>query len=415
MRRRTPRSKRIQSNIVIVGVDIAKDKNVAVAQIGDNSVLKPLQFSTDEAGFKALLAYAGRAHRMSEGVVFALEPTGHYGAPLVQWLQAREHVVHRVEALHVSRFKELFDGTRRKTDAKDAAVIADLCRQGKYSPWRILKGPFAELRVLSRRRQQLVKHKGQVKNQLHRHVDEVFPELRGQFHSLTCTTALELLSESSAPAEVAAMSLKALEALLRRASRGKLGVARARALQVVARRSVGASDAPVAHRLAIRQAVETLTRVRAQLAEVEEEMRAQLTHVPYAELLLSVPHIGVITVATLLGEMGDFRDFDRAAKLIKMAGLDLVEHSSGKRTGKHRISRRGRSYARQILYLAAIRMGPNVLGRHRRRMVELNKKEPMKAAVANACRLLRVLHAMVRDGVAFDATLHAAPKVAMAA
>ena len=48
-----------------------------------------------------------------------------------------------------------------------------------------------------------------------------------------------------------------------------------------------------------------------------------------------------------------------------MAGLDLVETSSGKLRGKRYISGDGRSYALQLLYLAALRMGKSVLAESR--------------------------------------------------
>lgn len=415
MRRRTRRCPIIQSNVVVIGVDIAKDDNVAVAQLGDGSTLKPLKFKTSVEGFERLLAYAKRASRMSAGFVIGLEPTGHYGKPLLRWLQAREVEVRRVEPLHVNRMKELIDGTRRKTDAKDAVVIAELCRQGQCGRWRVLEGPFAELRVLSRRREQLVKQQVQCRNRLHRHLDEVFPELRGVFSNLLSATALALLAVVCTPAGVLATPEAELEELIRRASRGQLGLERVQELRAAAERSVGSPDALSSHRLAIRQTVADLSYLRGQLRELERELERQLRRVPYAPRLLSVPKLGVLTAATLLGELGDLRDFDRAAKLVKMAGLDLVEHSSGKRQGRRHISRRGRAYARQMLYLAALRMGNGVLAGPRRRMVEQNKITPAKAAIANACRLLRILHALVRDGVDFDATRHGVEEVAQAA
>ena len=144
-------------------------------------------------------------------------------------------------------------------------------------------------------------------------------------------------------------------------------------------------------------------------------MLEQLAAVPYAQRMLSIPRLGALTAATLLGELGDLRDYNHAAQLIKMAGLDRVESSSGQHKGKRHISRRGRRYARQMLYLAALRLGGGVLAGPRDRMVEVHKKEPTKAAVANMCRLLRILHALVRDDVDFDLHRFASAELALAA
>lgn len=138
---RTLRSPCIQSDRIIIGIDLAKKECVAVAQTSDGKVSRPLKFPTNWGGFRALLAFGRRSKEAAgaKNFVVALEPTGHYGAPLVKWLADRGIEVMRVEALHTNRFKELVDGTRRKTDAKDAVTIAMLCRQGTYRPYRLVE------------------------------------------------------------------------------------------------------------------------------------------------------------------------------------------------------------------------------------------------------------------------------------
>lgn len=417
MQRRAPRSPIIQSDVIILGVDIAKDQSVAVAQDGAGGVSKPLEFAMSQLGFEALWAFARRAAKSAGAASFvvALEPTGHYGAPLVEWLQERDVEVMRVEPLDTNRGKQLYDGTRRKTDAKDAGVIAMLCRQGACRPYERPEELYAHLRVFSRRREQLVKQRSQTVNRLHRHLDETFPELARLFRRQVTPTLLALLEVASSPAGVLALSIEELAAVLRAASRGQLGVERAKALHAAAERSIGSRCAAEAHRLALVQLVGDLRHLMAQLAAVEREMRTWLCKVPYAGRLLSIPRLGAITVATLLGEFGDLRRYDRASKLIKHAGLDLVESSSGKRKGQRHISRRGRAYARQMLYLAALRIGVGHFAAARERLVERGKG-PLVAAVANMCRMLRVMHAVVRDDVPFDAAHGmAADEVSMAA
>lgn len=56
-----------------------------------------------------------------------------------------------------------------------------------------------------------------------------------------------------------------------------------------------------------------------------------------------------------------------------------------------------------IQSLAALRIGAGRFGEARERLIGKGK-EPKVAAVANMCRLLRVMHALVRDDVPFDAT-----------
>lgn len=169
------------------------------------------------------------------------------------------------------------------------------------------------------------------------------------------------------------------------------------------------------HRLAVRQLLAELRHVLGQIKELEARMTDTLRQVPYAPLLRSIPQLGVVTVATLLGELGDLKAYRHAEQVIAMAGLDLVENSSGERQGHHHISRRGRGYARQMLYLAALRLGWKVMAEPRRRSVEDRKKSANKAAVANMARLLRVMFAIARDGKPFDAVRMQPPAMPIAA
>lgn len=416
MSRRAPRSAFIQSNRIVVGVDIAKDECVAVAQDGHGGLTRPLKFSMSRLGFAALESFAQRVTESAKAASFvvALEPTGHYGTPLVERLLGQNIEVLRVEPLHTNRAQELFDGTRRKTDAKDAGVIAGLARQGVYRPYRLPRGVFAELRVLGRRRQQVVERLSRIKNRLHRHLDETFPELLRLFCGRLTPTVLAILDVAATPTDALALSEQALEATIRAGSRGQLGAERARAVRAAADGTIGSATALGAHRLAIGQLVDEMKHARTQRLAVEREMKAALSRVDYAPLLLSIPRLGAITLATLLGEFGDLRGFDRAEKLIKHAGLDLIECSSGKRNGRRRISRRGRAYTRQMLFLAALRVRVGDFGAARARLLERGK-EPAVAAVANMCRLLRVMHAMVRDGRPFEADRGAPAEVPLAA
>ena len=67
-----------------------------------------------------------------------------------------------------------------------------------------------------------------------------------------------------------------------------------------------------------------------------------------------------------------------------------------------------------MLFLAALRVRVGDFGTARARLLERGK-EPAVAAVANMCRLLRVIHAMVRDGRQFEADRGAPADVPLAA
>lgn len=407
--------RRLASDLVVLGVDMAKGSFMAVAEFEDGEVSKPRKFEVGRAGFDAFLSFAQAEvkRRSRKGLVVALEPTGHYAEPLATWLLAQKVVVHSVAPLLTSRMKEVEDGTPRKTDPKDCRVIAEIARSGRGVPWPIPTGPFAELHLLSRRRWQLVKHRSQVLNRLHGLLDVVFPELRGLFADLSCTTVRWLLGVAPTPEALLALPLDELVANLQEKSRKNLGEECALALREAAQQTVGGRKGLAAHPLVLRQQLTELDQVETQMREVEAAMRTALAEVPYADRLLQIHGLGRLTLAILLGEVGDLRGYAVTAQLIKRVGLDLIEASSGKRSSEHvrqRVSKRGSPQARRVLYIAAVRLGQNVLSGARHRMVEEGKKHGNKAAIANARRLLGILMAMLRTGADFDAHRHALPQ-----
>lgn len=404
----------VPAEVFVVGIDIGKRTFVVVVLGGDGSASKAKSYAMSREGFEAFAKRVAALVGASRWVA-ALEPTGHYGEPLVHWLHGQGIQVFQVQPLHTKRSKELYDGTRRKTDAKDALVVADLCRRGVAKPFTRLESPFVELRVLCRHREQLVKRKTQIINRLHWQLDVVFPELIPLFNKVDTAGFRRMLELAPTPSDVLGADPAVLVASLREASRGSKSDQAVEEIRAAAAISIGVQRGLDARRLAIRQLLSELAFVTDRLEEVGAAMRAALDRVDYAPRLLSVPRLGWLTAAILLAELGDLRAYRFAKQVIAMAGLDLVEDSSSERKGHRHISRRGRKHARQVLYLAVLRMGWNVLSEPRRRMVEENKLAPTKAAVANICRLLRILHAIVRDDVDFDAALLASKEGSTAA
>jgi transposase len=150
--------------------------------------------------------------------------------------------------------------------------------------------------------------------------------------------------------------------------------------------------------LEIREIVSGLEACNRFIETVEEEMASYLQEIPYSNSLLSVKGIGEVTVAGLIGEVGDFRQFHTLGEVTKLAGFDLFEISSGEHKGHRHISKRGRPLLRKLLYFAAIntvRKG-GVMHACYQRYLERGMPKT-KALIAIARKLLRVLFALVRD------------------
>jgi transposase len=81
----------------------------------------------------------------------------------------------------------------------------------------------------------------------------------------------------------------------------------------------------------------------------DETLRVQLKR------LTSITGVGVITAATILGELGDLRRFLRSRQLTAFAGVSPRKKESGTSVrGKTRLCKQGSSRVRTVLYMAAL-------------------------------------------------------------
>jgi transposase len=198
--------------------------------------------------------------------------------------------------------------------------------------------------------------------------------------------------------DIVSLGEPALAAMLRKVSRGRLGEDRARALFEAASESVGVREGRSSMLLEIRLMLETIASYDRFIDGLEAEMLRHLEQIPYSRVILSLKGIGAVTVSGLIGEVGDFTKFGTISEVMKLAGLDLYEVSSGKHRGKLRISKRGRPLIRKLLYLAALSTirRDGVMHEWYQRAVGRGMMKT-KALVAVSRKLLGIIFALVRD------------------
>ncbi len=404
MSNKAARSGPIKPDIVVVGIDVAKRRHVAAIRQIDGRVARPFGFGNDRAGFELLAGRVDVAVTASGArrAYFALEATGHYGHALQQYLLARGYVVIGINPAHTKKIKEVYDGSPEKSDAKDAILIAELASQGRGRPVFQPEGVYAELRRLGKLRDQLTTERTRHLNRYTGLVDLVFPELVGLVYDVTCPTIRRLFLEFPTADAIGRRQCRVISRRLREWSIGHFDAARCRSIHEAARTSIGIRHGLDAVGLQMRLTLGSLQFVEAQVAEVEAAQAALLDQIPYAAHLVTIPEISTVTVATVLGEAGDLRQYATAEALIKLAGLNLYSISSGTFQGRTRISKRGRPLLRRIVFLAALRMSKE--GRpldefHGRLGERLAKPQ---VAVAGSRKLLRLMYALARDRVDFQ-------------
>ncbi len=392
------------TDTLVVGVDIAKSTQVAVAQTPDFSFSKPFTFANSRSGFEAFSAWLAAAVEKAgtPKVVVALEPTGHYWKPLGEFLRGLGIEIRLVSTVVTKRAKDMLDGSPLKTDAKDARVIADLARMGKSRPQYVHGAAVQELRYLVELRERVVHDRTATVNRLHRLLDLLFPELLGMFSRIDCKSLLALLEVAPTPLAALQAGAQELTVVLEKASNRYYGAEKALEILDAARSSIGCTEgtSPLVFEVLI--AVPRVRELDTLVAAIEHELAEVLAKIDYGPLLLSIPSFGIVTAAVVVAELGDLRLYRNARQVIKMAGLNLFERSSGTHRGQQRITKRGRSLLRKILYLAVLRqLRPQGLYVDFAKKHASNKPKP-KIVVAAMRRMLRLIFAMVRDGKAFQ-------------
>ena len=119
--------------------------------------------------------------------------------------------------------------------------------------------------------------------------------------------------------------------------------------------------------------------------------------------MLSIKGLGPVTVGGLLGEYADFRLFKTSGEVLKYAGLNLYEISSGQQNGRRRITKRGRPLIRKFLYFAVLNMIRNngAFKEAYQHHLEKYKKYKNCAVIAVVRKLLRTIFALVKNEQTF--------------
>lgn len=349
----------ITEKTLVVGADIAKKIHVARAvdyrgiELGKDCV-----FHNNQEGLMQLASWMkdlGRVHAKTD-IMFGIEPTGHYWFPLAAFLKGQGIKVVVVNPHHVNRSKDIEDNSQTKSDYKDAKVIADLIRNGKYSEPNLPTKEYAELRILMNLRERVMVNLTQVKARVVGWFDRYFPEYLSVFKSWEGKASLMTMRQFPTPEEIIAIGARGVLAHWKTAIKQGIGIKRAESLHAAAMASIGLTEGLAAARMELAMLLDQYELYSKQEEVIMAEAVQILENIPGTKEMLSVPGVGVLTIAGFLAEVGDLKQYDHGQQIIRLAGLNLTENSSGKRKGKTGISKRGRSRLRSLLFRAVLPM-----------------------------------------------------------
>jgi transposase len=254
----------------------------------------------------------------------------------VHALAAAGYQIYAINPLAVARYRERHNVGGAKSDAGDAKVLADLVRTDRHNHRPIAAdSPEAEaIKVLARGHQNLIWARNRQTNQLRNALREYYPGALEAFDDLADRDAVAVLGKAPTPDAGAALSLSQLRSALQRGGRQRNLERKAQEIQFALRAEhLVASPALVqAFAATTKAAVGIIGELNRGIAELEAALDDHFEQHPDADIYLSLPGLGDVLGARVLGEFGDAPDRYANAKSRKnYAGTSPLTVASGKK------------------------------------------------------------------------------------
>ena len=319
--------------MIFVGDDWAEDHHDVYVMAAEGARLASRRLPEGLTGIRALHELIADHVVEPSDVVIGIETDR---GLWVQALGAAGYQVFAVNPLAVARYRERHQVSGAKSDAGDAKVLADLVRTDRHNH-RALAGDSLEveaIKVLARAHQNLIWARTRHTNALRSALREYYPAALEAFDDLADRDALAVLGRAPTPADAAHLSLAKIRSALKHAGRQRNIDARAQHIAAALRTEQLTAPAPVTAAFAAttRAAVGIIIELNRQITELETELATHFEAHPDADIYLSLPGLGVILGARVLGEFGDDPNRYTTAKSRKnYAGTSPLTVASGKK------------------------------------------------------------------------------------
>jgi transposase len=316
--------------LFFTGIDWAAETHAVCVLDAAGTIAAEFTIEHSADGIAALLRRLAR-YGPPGGLPVALErPDGR----LVDLLLEAGHPVVPVKPNAVKAWRESEVLSGAKSDAADAAVIADYLRLRARK--LTVAAPYSDqtraLRTLVRARGDLVEMRVAATNQLSALLEAHWPGARVIFADVESPISLEFLTRYPTPAAAAHLGEKRMAVFC--GGHGYSG--RRSAAQLLARlRAAPAGTTGASLGEALREvvlaAVGVLQALNAAIKKLDRSAAAQLGEHPDGAIFTSLPRSGQINAAQVLAEWGDARQaYEHSDSVAALAGVTPVTKASGK-------------------------------------------------------------------------------------
>ncbi|MEV4253200.1 IS110 family transposase [Spirillospora sp. NPDC049652] len=380
---------------VWAGVDIGKHHHHVVVIDDAGNRLFSRRVANDEG---TLVTMFTEVTALAEEVTWAVDIKTGPAVLLLTTLLTRQQEVLYISGHSVNRVSESYRG-EGKTDAKDAAIIADQARMRRgMTPLQADDELIVELQMLVASRQDLVADRTRGINRLRAQLLAVFPALERAL-DLTNKGPLVLLAHVQTPAALRELGVDRVRELLQGQGVGRsAGDLAARAVEAAQSQRTALPGERIAA-LLVAELARGVMALNQQIKALEALIADRFRQHELAEVIFSMPGIGLQLGAEFLAATGgDMSRFESADHLAGYAGLAPAPRDSGRISGNLHRPRRYNRMLHRVFYTSAmvsIRCSPESRNFYDRKRGE--GKLHIQAVIALARRRVNVLWALLRD------------------
>ncbi|MGX7201680.1 IS110 family transposase [Enterococcus plantarum] len=392
----------------VIALDVSMGKSYKVLY-KEELCLSQGEITHTRSGFDYLLQ---EIQQLPEAPSIVFESTGVYSRVIETFCQNNHLPYCLLNPLEAK--KQLDSGLRvLKTDKQDAHRLAQT--HGQYERKIKQHQPviYEESHDLARFYQEVETEIKRLRMYLHTALELSFPELEILFSSRLSKLSLNLIELFPHPEYLAGLSQTQVKNILKKSTDKRLSdkkvLEKAQQLLLLASNSY-----PATTKTSIQvQKVQYYAHQLKELIQSKETLSKQLIEQTKAlsefDLYQSVPGIGEVSAALLIGEIGDIRRFENHKKVNAFVGIDTRRYQSGKYLAQDHINKRGNPKARKILYFTVKNMirqqaaaSNHIVDYYYKLKTQPIPKKDKVATVACMNKLLKCLYSMIKNETKYD-------------
>jgi Transposase/Transposase IS116/IS110/IS902 family len=325
-------------------------------------------------------------------------------------LVAAGYQVFAVNPMSTSRYRDRHSTSGAKSDPGDAKVLADMVRTDRHHH-RLVSADsetVQAIKILARAHQTMIWSRARQTNGLRSTLREFYPAALVAFDDLASGDALEVLRVAPTPELGRGLSITKICAALRRGGRQRRIDERAADIQAALRAPQLAAPAAVSTAMgaSVSASVAVISAMVTQIAVLAGELEAGFESHPDAEVVRSLPGLGTVLGARVLGEFGDEPNrYDSAKSRKNYAGTSPITRASGtKRVVLARYARNQRlADAIYLWAFAALNASPGARGFYDSRRAAGDTHHAALRTLGN--RLVGILHGCLDHHSIYNETI----------